>query len=203
MTITKRSIKGSALTYAEMDENLRDLDSDMTIDRVLKNHDSSGRNITLTGLSTIKSISSDSATVDTLVAPALRSSLLTLDSDSRIGRAPKVIEVKDTVSGCPPTRAAGSEIMRMDWSMERSGFVTICYSTIANHTARCDHSLYLDGVSEAMTLTSTNSNSWKPVTVTWGGVLGAGDHNCYLYNHTANVTGCGTTWGRGWVTIYE
>ena len=180
MTITKRSIKGSALTYAEMDENLRDLDSDMTIDRVLKNHDSSGRNITLTGLSTIKSISSDSATVDTLVAPALRSSLLTLDSDSRIGRAPKVIEVKDTVSGCPPTRAAGSEIMRMDWSMERSGFVTICYSTIANHTARCDHSLYLDGVSEAMTLTSTNSNSWKPVTVTWGGVLAAGDHNCYL-----------------------
>ena len=37
MTITKRSVKGSALTYAEMDENFRDLDSDMTLDRVLKN----------------------------------------------------------------------------------------------------------------------------------------------------------------------
>ena len=37
MTITKRTTKGSALTYAEMDENFRDLDSDMTLDRVLKN----------------------------------------------------------------------------------------------------------------------------------------------------------------------
>ena len=37
MTITKRTVKGSALTYAEMDENFRDLDSDMTLDRVLKN----------------------------------------------------------------------------------------------------------------------------------------------------------------------
>ena len=66
MTITKRSVKGSALTYAEMDENFRDLDSDMTLDRVLKNHDSSDRNITLTGLSTIKNISSDSAHFNSL-----------------------------------------------------------------------------------------------------------------------------------------
>ena len=40
MTITKRTTKGSALTYAEMDENFRDLDSDMTLDRVLKNGNS-------------------------------------------------------------------------------------------------------------------------------------------------------------------
>lgn len=179
MTITKRSVKGSALTYAEMDENFRDLDSDMGLDRVLKNGNTTTRGMV------VDSVSFDSA------------------GGSIIGQAPRVIEVKDDVSGCPPTRAAGSEIMRMDWSMERSGFVSICYSTIAIHTARCDHSLYLDGVNEAQTLTSTNNNSWKPVTITWGGVLAAGSHNCYLYNHTANVTGCGSTWGRGWVTIYE
>ena len=43
MTIIKRSVKGTALTYSELDENFRDLDSDMTIDRVLKNGDSSSR----------------------------------------------------------------------------------------------------------------------------------------------------------------
>lgn len=47
MTITKRSVKGSALTYAEMDENFRDLDSDMTLDRVLKNGDSSNSSLIL------------------------------------------------------------------------------------------------------------------------------------------------------------
>lgn len=47
MTITKRSTKGSALTYAEMDENLRDLDEDMTIDRVLGNGNTTTRDITV------------------------------------------------------------------------------------------------------------------------------------------------------------
>jgi hypothetical protein len=47
MTITKRSTKGSALTYAEMDENLRDLDEDMTIDRVLGNGNTTTKDITV------------------------------------------------------------------------------------------------------------------------------------------------------------
>ena len=50
MTITKRTTKGSALTYAEMDENFRDLDSDMTLDRVLKNGNSTSRLPNLTSL---------------------------------------------------------------------------------------------------------------------------------------------------------
>lgn len=37
MTITKRSTKGSALTYAEMDENIRDLFEDTTLERVVAN----------------------------------------------------------------------------------------------------------------------------------------------------------------------
>ena len=37
MTIVKRGTKGTALTYAEMDENFRDLREDTTIDRVLEN----------------------------------------------------------------------------------------------------------------------------------------------------------------------
>jgi len=37
MTITKRTTKGSALTYAELDENFRDLDEDMTLERIIEN----------------------------------------------------------------------------------------------------------------------------------------------------------------------
>lgn len=68
MTIVKRTTKGSALTYAEMDENFRDLDSDMTLDRVLKNDDSSNRSITLgsTAILTTPNFSTDSAYITNL-----------------------------------------------------------------------------------------------------------------------------------------
>jgi len=50
MTITKRTIKGSALTYAELDENFRDLDSDMTLDRVLGNGNTTTKDMTIGSL---------------------------------------------------------------------------------------------------------------------------------------------------------
>ena len=50
MTITKRNTKGSALTYTELDENFRDLDEDMTIDRVLGNGNTTTKGITVGSL---------------------------------------------------------------------------------------------------------------------------------------------------------
>lgn len=47
MTITKRITKGSALTYEEMDENIRDLYEDTTIDRVLQNGNITTRSLTV------------------------------------------------------------------------------------------------------------------------------------------------------------
>jgi hypothetical protein len=63
MTITKRLDKGTALTYGELDENFRDLDSDMTLDRVLRNGDSSNRDMVLTGTATLTTpnLAADSA----------------------------------------------------------------------------------------------------------------------------------------------
>jgi hypothetical protein len=49
MTIVKRSTKGTALTYAEMDENIRDLYEDTDIDRVLTNGNTTTRNLITTG----------------------------------------------------------------------------------------------------------------------------------------------------------
>ena len=45
MTIVKRGTKGSALTYNEMDENIRDLYEDTTINRVLENGSGSGSDV--------------------------------------------------------------------------------------------------------------------------------------------------------------
>lgn len=47
MTIVKRGTKGTALTYAEMDENIRDLYEDTTIDRVLGNGNITTKNLTV------------------------------------------------------------------------------------------------------------------------------------------------------------
>jgi len=50
MTIVKRSTKGTALTYAEMDENIRDLYEDTDIDRVLANGNVTSRSIISTSI---------------------------------------------------------------------------------------------------------------------------------------------------------
>lgn len=50
MTIVKRGTKGTALTYAEMDENIRDLYEDTDIDRVLANGNITTKNITVGSL---------------------------------------------------------------------------------------------------------------------------------------------------------
>ena len=54
MTIVKRGTKGTALTYAEMDENIRDLYEDTDIDRVLLNGNTTTKNLTTGTLSDSK-----------------------------------------------------------------------------------------------------------------------------------------------------
>ena len=54
MTIVKRTTKGSALTYAEMDENIRDLHEDTTLDRVTGNGSTTTNNVSVGELTTTK-----------------------------------------------------------------------------------------------------------------------------------------------------
>lgn len=54
MTIVKRTTKGSALTYAEMDENIRDLHEDTTLDRVTSNGSTTTNNVSVGELTTTK-----------------------------------------------------------------------------------------------------------------------------------------------------
>lgn len=61
MTITKRTDKGSALTFAEMDENIRDLREDTDLTRVLTNGNSTTLDITTTGTITAGTLVGSSA----------------------------------------------------------------------------------------------------------------------------------------------
>lgn len=50
MTVTYRTVKGTALTYGEVDENFRDLLEDTTIDRVLGNGNTTTKDLTIGNL---------------------------------------------------------------------------------------------------------------------------------------------------------
>ncbi|HAW79570.1 MAG TPA: hypothetical protein DCX27_07565, partial [Balneola sp.] len=119
------------------------------------------------------------------------------------GSSANVISVFDTVSGCPPSRAAGTSIMRIDFTLAEGAFFKVHYQIIATHTARIDHYLVIDGTTQGMALTDTNNAGWKPVNLFYGGYLPAGSHYTYITASVASKTGCGSMWGRGYLTIYE
>ena len=66
MTITKRNTKGSSLTYAEMDENIRDLYEDTTLDRVVGNGATTTTPVNLTRIN-FPAYQDDYAFIDTTV----------------------------------------------------------------------------------------------------------------------------------------
>jgi len=59
MTIVYRATKGSALTFAEMDENIRDLYQDTTIDRVLGNGNTTTKSLTIGSITSTGTINAN------------------------------------------------------------------------------------------------------------------------------------------------
>ena len=131
-------------------------------------------------------------------------SQIQLPSTQLVYGAPKVYTVYDTVSGCPPNRGGGQQIMRIDFTTTAaSSYVVMHYSIITAHTERIDHTMYFDDGVLGQTLTSTNSNSWKPVNLNFATTCSAGSHFTYMAASVGAKTGCGTNWGRGVVMVYE
>jgi hypothetical protein len=64
MTIVKRGVKGTALTYDEMDENIRDLYQDTTIDRVLGNGNTTTKTLSLGTLNASTTIDTTTITIN-------------------------------------------------------------------------------------------------------------------------------------------
>lgn len=121
-----------------------------------------------------------------------------------ISKAPVVYHVTDPVTGCPGSRAANTNLYGVQWTQAASGSYFVVFGTIGNYSTRFDTRLLLNDSSEiSRTLTSTNSNSWKPVTLSAGGTLAAGQHQIQVQSTTANVIGCGGQWGRMTVWVQE
>ena len=74
MTIIKRGVKGTALTYDEMDENIRDLYEDTTIDRVLGNGNITTKNITV---ATLAATTIDATTINGTLVGSLNNPTVT------------------------------------------------------------------------------------------------------------------------------
>lgn len=63
MTITRRIIKGTALTYEEMDENIRDLRFDTDLTRILENGNTTSLNATYNSTVTVTGLNVGSKTI--------------------------------------------------------------------------------------------------------------------------------------------
>ena len=98
MTITKRTTKGSALTYGEMDENIRDLYEDTTIDRVLQNGNITTRSLTVGELNIGSSGDISFPTVDGTSGQFLKT-----DGAGNLSFATVTIPPSDLVNDTTPT----------------------------------------------------------------------------------------------------
>lgn len=117
--------------------------------------------------------------------------------------APRVIYVSDSRSGCPATLAADTDIVAGTFTLVRPASVVFMYDTIGTKNGRFDTYLVVDGTERRRTLTSENNSSWKPVHIIYGVELAAGSHSWSTRCNTANVIGCGSTWGSMTIFIHE
>tara|TARA_Y100000004_G_scaffold194301_1_gene258572 strand:- start:518 stop:1120 length:603 start_codon:yes stop_codon:yes gene_type:complete len=121
-----------------------------------------------------------------------------------LSKAPVVYHVTDPVTGCPGSRAADTDLYGIQWTAASTHAILCVFGTIGNHSSRFDTRLLLDGTQVSRTLTSTNSNSWKPATLTYGNnSLAAGQHQMQVRCTVANILGCGGEWGRMTLWVQE
>jgi hypothetical protein len=120
-----------------------------------------------------------------------------------MSKAPRVIHIDDSRSGCPPTQAANTPIMQYNLVLSRTAYVYVSVTTILNHTARADCQILFGGVLQQSHLTAQDSTSWNPVCMTAGGTIGAGTTNIQFRCTTANVVGCQSDWGGMQILVFE
>ncbi|MFB0965830.1 MAG: hypothetical protein QMC36_09445 [Patescibacteria group bacterium] len=91
---------------------------------------------------------------------------------SIISKAPRVVRSSDPGSGCPPTRAANTDLWTMPITLDRPSTVFLSGDSIKNLSVRADLQLYLDGSMLAQTI-SPPSSDWVGGHVQWSGTIAA------------------------------
>lgn len=128
--------------------------------------------------------------------------------------APRIIEVKDTRSGCPGTAADGSVLMTATVTVSNPSVFwahgRIIFLPSARGGMRADFVLRVDGVGKKNALdAATNSagaavGAWDELDATFMGTLAAGTHTIDMQaSNGSNCWGCGGDWGNLTILVWE
>ena len=120
-----------------------------------------------------------------------------------MSKAPRVIHIDDSRSGCPPTWAANTPIMEYSLTLSRTAYVYVSVTTILTYSTRADCYIYFNNSHMQSHLTAEDNTNWNPVNITAGGSLGAGTHTIKFQCNVANVVGCGPDWGGMQILVFE
>ncbi len=115
----------------------------------------------------------------------------------------RTINTLDTRAGCPPAAAANTDLFTQVFTLARTTSAYISADMIRSATTRVDLGLYIDGTVVDWALTYTPSVQWADAQVVWTGTLAAGSHTISLRSPTANVWGCGSSWGGIRTILFE
>lgn len=123
-------------------------------------------------------------------------------------KPPRVVMSYDSVSGCPPTRAAGTAMASTSLTLTVAASLVIEGKLIRTNAtaARCDLSLYVSTGQVCRTLDHNDGlgSDWQQHSLLWMGTLAAGTHTIYMYSdNCANAWGCGGYWGHIQILIFE
>jgi hypothetical protein len=132
----------------------------------------------------------------------IQTPLLNLNGTT-MSKAPRVIHIEDTRSGCPPTWAANTPIMQYSLTLSRTAYVYVSVTTILTYHTRSDCYIYFNNTHQQSHLTAEDSTAWNPVNITAGGSLGAGTHTIKFMCNRANVVGCQGDWGGMQILVFE
>ena len=127
--------------------------------------------------------------------------------------APRVIETKDTRSGCPGTAADGSLLISQTITVDNPAvYMThgrIIFNAGSAGKGRADFNLRVNGSIVKYALdTALNSNGtvagWEELDATHAGTLTAGTHTITMYgSNGSNCWGCGGDWGQITTVVWE
>ena len=120
-----------------------------------------------------------------------------------MSKAPRVIHIDDSRSGCPPTWAANTPIMEYSLTLSRTAYVYVSVTTILTYSSRADCQILFGGVLQQNHLTAEDNTNWNPVCMTAGGTIAAGTTSIQFRCTTANVVGCGPDWGGMQILVFE
>ncbi|PCJ78381.1 MAG: hypothetical protein COA57_16160, partial [Flavobacteriales bacterium] len=128
---------------------------------------------------------------------------ITFPNASVLYKAPYALHTEDVIAGCPPVRAANTDLFTQTFTTDRTADLRITATMIRSASGRVDLQLFVNGVNRNTAITYTPTSQWVSANVQWTGNVAAGSHTISLRSPTANVWGCGAIYSSIDTTVIE